>query len=128
MNTTKHRLTRRQEQILEAIRASLRDRGFPPSIREIGEAVGLSSSSTVHSHLRTLERHRYIRRDPSKPRSLQLVDGPGTMPVHERLAALEALVRDGIQVVHAPGLDTMQEWAERAATLVAPDLLPAGVE
>lgn len=51
-------------------------RGFPPSIREIGEAVGLSSSSTVHSHLRSLEEKHYIRRNPSKPRSIEVVDWP----------------------------------------------------
>lgn len=117
MNTTKHRLTRRQEQILEAIRSSLRDRGFPPSIREIGEAVGLSSSSTVHSHLRTLERHRYIRRDPAKPRSLQLVDqDPG------RVERLEALVREARKWT-ACGLITGEEqaqWLQAANALLEP--------
>lgn len=110
MNTTKHRLTRRQEQILEAIRASLRDRGFPPSIREIGEAVGLSSSSTVHSHLRTLERHRYIRRDPAKPRSLVVVEQGPT-----RVEVLEGLVRDGIQAARNCSLEVIVDWADRAA-------------
>ncbi len=70
------RLTRRQAEILDFICRSVRSRGFPPSIREIGEAVGLSSSSTVHSHLRTLEEKRYIRRNPSKPRSIEIVDWP----------------------------------------------------
>ncbi len=73
----KARLTRRQAEILDFICRSVRSRGFPPSIREIGEAVGLSSSSTVHSHLRTLEEKRYIRRNPSKPRSIEIVDGAG---------------------------------------------------
>ncbi len=70
----KTRLSRRQQQILEFIRESVQSRGFPPSIREIGEAVGLSSSSTVHSHLRNLEAKGYIRRNPSKPRSIELLD------------------------------------------------------
>ncbi len=73
---TRARLTRRQAEILDFICRSVRSRGFPPSIREIGEAVGLSSSSTVHSHLRTLEEKRYIRRNPSKPRSIEIVDWP----------------------------------------------------
>lgn len=73
---SKSRLSRRQQQILEFIRESVEARGFPPSIREIGEAVGLSSSSTVHSHLRSLENKGYLRRNPSKPRSIELLDGP----------------------------------------------------
>lgn len=72
----KARLTRRQSEILDFIVHSVQSRGFPPSIREIGEAVGLSSSSTVHSHLRTLEEKKYIRRNPSKPRSIEVVDNP----------------------------------------------------
>lgn len=67
-------LTRRQQQILDFIRAEIHRRGFPPSVREIGEAVGLSSSSTVHSHLAALEAKGYIRRDPSKPRALEVFD------------------------------------------------------
>lgn len=70
------RLTRRQSEILDFICRSVQSRGFPPSIREIGEAVGLSSSSTVHSHLRTLEEKKYIRRNPSKPRSIEIMDWP----------------------------------------------------
>lgn len=67
-------LTRRQRQILDFIRAEIHRRGFPPSVREIGEAVGLSSSSTVHSHLAALEAKGLIRRDPSKPRALEVLD------------------------------------------------------
>lgn len=73
--TSKNRLSRRQEQILFFIRESVESRGFPPSIREIGEAVGLSSSSTVHSHLRSLEAKGYLKRNPSKPRSIEILDG-----------------------------------------------------
>lgn len=67
-------LTRRQQQVLDYVRDEVNRRGFPPSVREIGEAVGLSSSSTVHSHLTALENKGYIRRDPSKPRALELLD------------------------------------------------------
>ncbi len=78
--TSKNRLSRRQEQILFFIRESVESRGFPPSIREIGEAVGLSSSSTVHSHLRSLESKGYLKRNPSKPRSIELLDGSANRP------------------------------------------------
>ncbi|MBS4023485.1 MAG: transcriptional repressor LexA [Dethiobacter sp.] len=67
-------LTPRQIQILEFIRREVREKNYPPSVREIGEAVGLSSSSTVHAHLSKLESKGYIRRDPSKPRALELLD------------------------------------------------------
>lgn len=67
-------LTGRQREILDFIRAEIHRRGFPPSVREIGEAVGLSSSSTVHSHLAALESKGLLRRDPSKPRALEVLD------------------------------------------------------
>lgn len=67
-------VTDRQRQILDYVRAEVHRRGFPPSVREIGEAVGLSSSSTVHSHLAALEAKGFIRRDPSKPRALEVLD------------------------------------------------------
>ncbi len=67
-------LTRRQQEILDFIRGEIHRRGYPPSVREIGEAVGLSSSSTVHSHLAALEEKGFIRRDPSKPRALEVLD------------------------------------------------------
>jgi repressor LexA len=62
--------TDRQQRILDAIRAFTAERGYPPSVREIGERVGLSSSSTVQSHLKTLERRGLLKRDPTKPRAL----------------------------------------------------------
>lgn len=69
-----HELSERQLQIIEYIRQVTRTRSYPPSVREIGQAVGLSSSSTVHNHLNQLERRGLIRRDPSKSRTVQLVE------------------------------------------------------
>jgi repressor LexA len=66
------RITARQREILEFIESQSRDRGYPPSVREIGEAVGLTSPSTVHSHLNTLTRLGYLRRDPTKPRAIEV--------------------------------------------------------
>ncbi|TMF09741.1 MAG: transcriptional repressor LexA [Chloroflexi bacterium] len=66
-------LTERQHKILDYIRYVTKVRNYPPSVREIGEAVGLSSSSTVHNHLNQLERRGLIKRDPSKSRTVQLV-------------------------------------------------------
>ncbi|WP_062305355.1 transcriptional repressor LexA [Alicyclobacillus sendaiensis] len=66
-------LTARQRAILEFIRKNIREKGYPPSVREIGEAVGLASSSTVHGHLERLQQKGYLRRDPTKPRALELL-------------------------------------------------------
>jgi repressor LexA len=65
-------LTGKRREILDFIAAQLRERGYPPSVREIGEAVGLTSSSTVHTHLTTLQRQGYLRRDPTKPRAIEV--------------------------------------------------------
>src|SRR5438094_6425187 len=65
-------LTERQARILEYIRETVRDRGYPPTVREIGEAVGLTSSSSVHAQLANLERRGLLRRDPTKPRAMEL--------------------------------------------------------
>ncbi|NLJ24777.1 MAG: transcriptional repressor LexA [Firmicutes bacterium] len=67
-------LTERQSQILGFIKQQVREKGYPPSVREIGDAVGLRSSSTVHGHLRRLESKGYIRRDPTKPRAIEVLD------------------------------------------------------
>ncbi len=66
-------LTERQRTILQMIRTSVADRGYPPSIREIGDAVGLTSPSSVAHQLRTLEKKGYIRRDPNRPRAMEVV-------------------------------------------------------
>jgi repressor LexA len=67
-------LTDRQRQVLDFIKSEVRRHGFPPTVRDIGEAVGLSSSSTVHAHLSALEAKGLIRRDPSKPRALEVLE------------------------------------------------------
>ena len=69
-------LTARQEQVLSFIREFTRTNGYPPTVREIGSELELSSPSTVHVHLGNLERLGFIRRDPTKPRALELVDEP----------------------------------------------------
>ena len=70
--TTK--LSKRQQDILDFIKSEVRQKGYPPSVREIGEAVGLASSSTVHGHLARLESKGLIRRDPTKPRAIEILD------------------------------------------------------
>ena len=67
-------LTARQREILDFLRKMLHEKAYPPTVREIGLAIGLSSSSTVQNHLNTLERKGYIRRDPAKSRAIELVE------------------------------------------------------
>lgn len=77
-------LTARQRGILDVIETCMRERGYPPSVREIGESVGLTSPSTVHSHLASLERMGYLRRDPTKPRALEVRFDPSSGVAIER--------------------------------------------
>ena len=73
-------LTRRQQEILTFIQRHSDAHGYPPSVREIGQALGLTSSSTVHSHLSALEKKGYLRRDPSKPRALEILKDEHEIP------------------------------------------------
>ena len=82
-------LSQRQSEILEFIKKEIRQKGYPPSVREIGDAVKLMSSSTVHGHLQTLEEKGYIRRDPTKPRAIEILDGSSGSNIKK-------------QVVHVP--------------------------
>ena len=70
----KEQLSDKQQQILEFIKRRILDKGYPPAVREICEAVNLRSTSSVHSHLETLERKGYIHRDPTKPRAIEITD------------------------------------------------------
>jgi len=78
-------LTARQRSILDFIESQMRERGYPPSVREIGEAVGLTSTSTVHAHLGSLQRMGFLHRDPSKPRAIVVRYDPSSdTPVERR--------------------------------------------
>ncbi|MCI8516617.1 MAG: transcriptional repressor LexA [Hungatella sp.] len=68
------KITSKQQEILEYIKETILNKGYPPSVREICEAVSLKSTSSVHSHLETLEKNGYIRRDPTKPRTIEIID------------------------------------------------------
>jgi repressor LexA len=86
-------LTPRQSTILDVIRASVTSRGYPPSIREIGDAVGLTSTSSVAHQLRTLEKKGYLRRDPNRPRAVDIrsADDASKPPVLTDVAGSDAL-------------------------------------
>lgn len=94
------KITQKQQEILEYIKSEILNRGFPPAVREICEAVNLKSTSSVHSHLETLEKNGYIRRDPTKPRAIEIVDDNFNLtrremvnvPIVGRVAAGEPLL------------------------------------
>src|SRR3990172_8890720 len=96
-------LTPRQRRILDHIAETVRERGYPPTVREIGEAVGLTSSSSVHAQLATLERRGYLRKDATKPRAMALSD---TSPAAGVLVPLVGQIAAGAAVLaHPPGDD-----------------------
>lgn len=68
------RITEKQQEILDCIKQEILNKGYPPTVRELCDAVNLKSTSSIHSHLETLEKNGYIRRDPSKPRTIEIVD------------------------------------------------------
>jgi repressor LexA len=85
-------LTRRQREILQYIVDYTRRHGYPPSVRDIGSALHLTSSSTVHSHLSALEKKGFIRRDPSKPRAIEVIRDDAALP-HKRPVVLPVVGR-----------------------------------
>ena len=97
-------LTKRQQEIFEFIKKYSARHGYPPTVRDIGKAVGLASSSTVHAHLANLEKVGVLRRDPSKPRALELLDRavesaknvvrPGGLPLVGSVAAGEPILAE----------------------------------
>lgn len=91
---SKGNLSTRQQKILEVIERHVAERGYPPSVREIGEAVGLGSPSTVHAHLSTLERLGYLRRDPTKPRAIEIRHDAAFGTTERRPTRLVPLVGD----------------------------------
>jgi repressor LexA len=95
------KLTKRQQEILDFVRRYIGEHGYPPTVRDIGQAIGLASSSTVHAHLANLERLGALRRDPTKPRAMEVLGekvrravAPGGLPVVGQVAAGQPVLAD----------------------------------
>ena len=94
------KISEKQQLILDYIKEEILKKGYPPTVREICERVGLRSTSSVHSHLNTLEENGYIRRDPTKPRAIEIIDDEfgltrrdmTNIPIIGRVAAGEPLL------------------------------------
>jgi repressor LexA len=99
-------LTKRQQEIFDFIKKYSAKYGYPPTVRDIGKAVGLASSSTVHAHLANLERLGLLRRDPSKPRAIELLDR-----VREDVGGAVESVADNVRSLVRPGLPVVGQVA-----------------
>ncbi len=125
-------ITARQQRILEFIRQTVTARGYPPTVREIGEAVGLTSSSSVHAQLENLQRKGLLRKDPSKPRAIDLGDArpdAAAVPVVGRIAAgAPVLAEEHIEDVVAVPASFVSGGPEHFALRVSGDsMVGAGI-
>lgn len=107
-------LSAKQLQILDFIKREVREKGYPPSVREICEAIGLKSTSTVHGHLSRLEKKGYIRRDPTKPRAIEILDG----------AAELLSPHSGQEIIYVPIVGTITAGTPILAVENAEDTFP----
>src|SRR4051794_30820063 len=133
-------LTKRQQEIFDFIKRYAAEHGYPPTVRDIGKAVGLASSSTVHAHLANLERLGMLRRDPSKPRAIELLDramgsvtapiksvlgGDGGLPLVGQVAAGQPILADGRISAYIP-LPPFAGGADGACLLRVPRAVAVG--
>ncbi|WP_026907547.1 transcriptional repressor LexA [Paucisalibacillus globulus] len=115
------KLSTRQQAILDYIKEQVRLKGYPPSVREIAEAVGLASSSTVHGHLSRLESKGFIRRDPTKPRAIEILDleEENNIPKDEaRYAPVIGKVTAGIPIT---AVENIEEFVPIPSSTAGPD-------
>jgi repressor LexA len=126
-------ITARQQRILEVIAETVRDRGYPPTVREIGEAVGLTSSSSVHAQLANLEKKGRLRKDPTKPRAMTLSDDHRadgvSIPLLGRIAAgTPILATEHVEEYLSVPADFAKDDADHFALRVAGDsMIGAGI-
>lgn len=103
------KLSKRQQMILDFIKSEVEVKGYPPSVREIAQAVGLKSSSTVHGHLARIEKKGYIRRDPTKPRAIEVVDvDEHIQKDHPRFVPVIGKVTAGVPIT---AIENVEEYA-----------------
>ncbi|MFD2208914.1 transcriptional repressor LexA [Virgibacillus halophilus] len=115
------KMSKRQQAILDYIKSEVSKKGYPPSVREIAMAVGLASSSTVHGHLARLENKGYIRRDPTKPRAIEILDpsGQGSIPKDDAFyAPLIGKVTAGIPIT---AVENIEEFLPIPKSVASPD-------
>ena len=115
------KLSKRQQMILDFIKDEVRQKGYPPSVREIAQAVGLASSSTVHGHLARIESKGYIRRDPTKPRAIEILDQSNEEIIPKetpRYAPVIGKVTAGLPIT---AVENIEEFIPLPVTSAGPD-------
>lgn len=101
------KITQKQQEILDFIKSEILSKGYPPAVRDICEAVNLKSTSSVHSHLESLEKNGYIRRDPTKPRAIEIMDEDFYMLRHEMVSVpLVGTVAAGQPILAAENIES----------------------
>lgn len=125
------RITPKQQEILNFMKSQILAKGYPPSVREICEAVSLKSTSSVHAHLETLEKNGYIRRDPAKPRAIEIIDG--SFDISARNVSLESTgesenVTPSREMVNVPMVGTVAAGQPLLAVENVTDFFPMPVD
>ncbi|MBA2870970.1 repressor LexA [Anoxybacillus calidus] len=115
------KLSKRQQEILDFIKKEVQTKGYPPSVREIGEAVGLASSSTVHGHLARLESKGLIRRDPTKPRAIEILDPDFTSSVPKSNVVNVPVIGKVTAGQPITAVENVEEYFPIPDRLVSPD-------
>jgi len=115
------KLSKRQQEILDFIKKEVQTKGYPPSVREIGEAVGLASSSTVHGHLARLESKGFIRRDPTKPRAIEILAGDSTQVMNPSKVVNVPVIGKVTAGQPITAIENVEEYFPLPERLVSPD-------
>lgn len=115
------KLSKRQQMILDYIKKEVMNKGYPPSVREIAKAVGLASSSTVHGHLARLEDKGYIRRDPTKPRAIEILDLGEDASIHKEEAIYVPVIGKVTAGLPITAVENIEEFLPIPANSSSPD-------
>ena len=122
------RITPKQQEILDFMKSRILEKGYPPSVREICEAVSLKSTSSVHAHLETLEKNGYIRRDPAKPRAIEIMDSAFNQAMKESFIQSPTDNEYSRELVNIPMVGTVAAGEPLLAVENVTDYFPVPVD
>lgn len=122
------RITPKQQEILDFMKSRILEKGYPPSVREICEAVSLKSTSSVHAHLETLEKNGYIRRDPAKPRAIEIMDSAFNQAMKESFIQSPTDNEYSRELVNVPMVGTVAAGEPLLAVENVTDYFPVPVD
>ena len=122
------KITAKQQEILDFMKSRILEKGYPPSVREICEAVSLKSTSSVHAHLETLEKNGYIRRDPAKPRAIEIMDSAFNQAMKESFIQSPTDNEYSRELVNIPMVGTVAAGEPLLAVENVTDYFPVPVD